>query len=74
MNRVYFVVMLVVRLLFVFLIPGAVFWSIATLIPSWGVPYNTLTIVAFWILYGAVRYGVQTIRQSNWDTSMFMDE
>ena len=47
-------------------VPALVFWALMTLNPRWIVPLSWRTILAFWIVYVAVRLGVQTIRYSEW--------
>lgn len=53
------------------LIPLVIFWALRTVMPAWGPPSNLHTIVAFWILYSAIRIGIQTIRYSEWPTDWY---
>lgn len=66
-----FMVWLVLRGAAVMVIPFSIFWALATISPAWMVPYTPATAVAFWVLYVAVRIGVQTIRYSEWNFSVF---
>lgn len=63
-------IMLVVRLVLIPLIPLSIFWALRTIVPAWDIPYTPSTVVAFWVLYVALRIGVQTIRYSEWDFSL----
>lgn len=48
--------------------PAFVFWAVRTLVPTWAVPFTPSTVAAFWIVYVAVRVGIQTIRHSQWES------
>jgi hypothetical protein len=64
---------LVRRVSGIVVIPGALFWSLQTLMPWITIHYTPATVAAFWLFFWILRWAVQNIRYEDW-SNMFSIE
>lgn len=66
MELVGFVVAAVKSVAWVFVVPALVFWSVGIFNPAWSLPYTWRNVIAFWILFIALRAAVRAIQSPDW--------